>query len=173
MLELLERTNPDTLVGALTAVVIILGVVVGLTYVIVTWDLRRQKLYFEERRAFIDKGLAPPPERAKTPEETMAMWGMYTSKMQRQRLQFEERRLMIEKGMTPPPLLTPQTPEAYRRKGIVTASLGLGMSVGYFALTPENSFKELIGFAGPVLALLGIGFIIYSLHRKVAPPAGN
>jgi hypothetical protein len=167
MIGLLERINPETLVGALTIIIIAIGVP-GLA---MFWDLRRQKNYFDERQAFIEKGVTPPDEKRKTPEETMAMWGMYTSKMQSQRLQFEERRLMIEKGMTPPPLLLAKAPEQHRWKGIVTASLGLGLSVGYFALTPENAFKELVGFSGPVLAFLGIGLIFYSSQTKGGPPA--
>jgi hypothetical protein len=168
MIELLERINPDTLIGALT----VIAIVVGIPGAIIYWDLRREKLHFEERRSFIEKGMTPTPEKTKTPEQTMAMWGMYTSKMQRQHLQFEERRLMIEKGMTPPSLLVGPAPGGDRWKGIVIASLGLGMSVGYFALTPANTFKELIGFAGPILAFLGIGLIVYSSQTKDASPAG-
>jgi hypothetical protein len=169
MTEWLQRVDPEELVGAITFIILIVAAMIGIPASVIYWDLRKRRLEAEERRSFIEKGMTPPPSPVKTPEETMAMWGMYTTKMQRQRLQFEERRLMIEKGMTPPPFLPGSSPDRYRRNGFVMASLGLGLSVAYFALDPENSFKGLVGFAGPILAFLGIGLIVYSSQTKEAP----
>jgi hypothetical protein len=92
----------------------------------------------------------------------------------------EERRLMIEKGMTPPPLDvdllekgrpagTQATIDASLRTGIITLFVGLGL-IGAFLVMRYLAFTggflprhviSLLGPAGVLVALIGIGNLVY------------
>jgi hypothetical protein len=163
MWELLARMNPQEAVAMIFAVItiVVAGMVLGW---LIYWDYKKRRLQHEERRLMIDKGMAPPPM-VSTPGGTAAQ-----AKLHFQQLQFEERRFMIEKGMGPPPFLfdeTPQrTPAETIRRGMIMLCLGLGGSIGYFALEPTNEMKELIGFVAPILAASGVGFIVFAIWAK-------
>lgn len=92
----------------------------------------------------------------------------------------EERRLMIEKGMTPPPLDaelmarerpagTPASIESSLRTGVITLFVGLGL-IGAFLVMRYLVFADsffpthvisLLGPAGVLVALIGLGNLVY------------
>jgi hypothetical protein len=92
----------------------------------------------------------------------------------------EERRLMIEKGMTPPPLdaavLERERPagtqasvESSLRTGVITLFVGLGL-IGAFLVMRYLGFADsffpprvvaLLGPAGVLVALIGLGNLVY------------
>jgi hypothetical protein len=99
----------------------------------------------------------------------------------RKQAMLAERRLMIEKGMTPPPLdgelLDSKSPAGTRnavesslRNGIRTLFVGLGLIAAFLVLryvvgpdsTPiPGSVAALLGPAGALVALIGVGHLVY------------
>jgi hypothetical protein len=170
MWELLGRMNPQEATAMVFAVITI--VVAGLVLVwLIYWDYKKRRLQYEERRLMIDKGLTPPPMLS-TPGGTAAQ-----AQLHFQQRQFEERRLMIEKGMVPPPFLFDERPQrtsaANVHQAVILLGLGLGSSIGYFALDSTNEFKGLIGFAAPILVALGVGYIALAIWAKRQEPEEN
>jgi hypothetical protein len=109
----------------------------------------------------------------------------------RNRLMFEERRAMIEKGLAPPPL--PDTNgrrrkpegsallESSLRNGTILLFLGMGLGLGFVllqfvldanAIVIPAQVVPLFGVAGCIVALLGIGNLVYFYFaRSRFPPA--
>jgi hypothetical protein len=92
----------------------------------------------------------------------------------------EERRLMIEKGMTPPPLggaLLEHGPaagsrhaiESSLRSGVITLFVGLGLFGAFLVLrylvqgdtVIPSHVVSLLGPAGVLVALIGVGHLVY------------
>jgi hypothetical protein len=111
----------------------------------------------------------------------MGVIGMITEHRRKQAL-LEERRLMIEKGMTPPPLSeqvldagaptagTQSSIESSLKTGVITLFVGLGLMAAFlvlryvvaedFAVIPRP-FLALLGPAGALVSLIGIGNLFY------------
>lgn len=104
----------------------------------------------------------------------------------------EERRLMIEKGMMPPPLGnelldrgppagTPYSVEASLRTGIITLFVGLGLIGADLAMRHQlfggsffpRHFSSLLGPAGVLVALIGIGNLVYYAIARKRPHDGG
>ena len=99
----------------------------------------------------------------------------------RKQAMLAERRLMIEKGMTPPPLDqqllsgdhaagTRSDIEDSLRHGIILLFVGLGLFAAFLVLryvvgmggTPiPGNFASLLGPAGALVALIGVGHLVY------------
>ena len=108
----------------------------------------------------------------------VAFWAIYW-KHRTQRLQYEERQLMIEKGMTPPPVLPEGekrrwTPEDCLRYGTIMVFLGIGFGIASLVWVSQN--PPLLGVAGAIVGLLGVGNLVYyfiARGRKPAEPVGR
>ena len=104
----------------------------------------------------------------------------------------EERRLMIEKGMTPPPLDaelmekerpagTPASIESSLRTGIITLFVGLGLIgadlvIRYLVFADTfipRHVAALLGPAGVLVAVIGIGNLVYYAIARKRPHAGG
>lgn len=105
---------------------------------------------------------------------------MLTEHRRKQAL-LEERRLMIEKGMTPPPLNeqfldvgggsgTPASIESSLKAGIITLFVGLGLIAAFLLLryvvaddfiVIPRPVLSLLGPAGALVSLIGIGNLVY------------
>jgi hypothetical protein len=105
---------------------------------------------------------------------------MITEHRRKQAL-LEERRLMIEKGLTPPPLNeqildgggqsgTPASIESSLKAGIITLFVGLGLIAAFLLLryvvvedftAIPRPVLSLLGPAGALVSLIGIGNLVY------------
>jgi len=112
---------------------------------------------------------------------SMGVIGMITEHRRKQAL-LEERRLMIEKGMTPPPLSeqvldagapmagTQSSIESSLKTGVITLFVGLGLMAAFLVLryvvvedftVIPRPFLALLGPAGALVSLIGIGNLFY------------
>jgi hypothetical protein len=137
----------------LIAIILIVAVTSVIAWA-VYWDYRKKQLEREDRRFLIEKGITPPPVFAA---------GWPGVKQHEQQLRFEERRLMIEKGMDPPAEPQPK-PADYLRRGIILVCLGIGLAIGYSVIDmPDKEAEAFLGLLGPVLGLVGAGYVLYYL----------
>lgn len=116
----------------------------------------------------------------------VVFWAIYWA-YRKTHLQYRERQLMIEKGMEPPALLPeqqakkPPTPEESLRRGMIMVFLGIGFGIGYFilrssAIPDEAPPAWLLGLAGSIVGLLGIGNLAYYFiwrRHKTEEPVGR
>jgi hypothetical protein len=140
----------------------ILGVIAWGVY----WSYRKKQLYYEERRAMIEKGMEPPPE----PPPAVAGWPGV--KAQETQLKFAERRLRIEKGLPvqEEPQPQPLTPEERRRRGIMMLCAGAGIGVAALLLSfvgadGDDAVSWAAGL-GPLIAGIGLGHILSSRRTQ-------
>ena len=158
--------NPDERFGLWFAVlVIVLGATVAVWAIY--WEYRKRQLQHDERRSMIEKGMTPPPL------HPAGSWRQAYP----QQLRHEARLRMIEKGI--PVTLDDKKPwaiEDFLRRGTIMLFVGIGLGIAYFALSPTNDFKGLIGFLAPLLGSAGLGCIIYyylAKDRLSEKPAEN
>jgi hypothetical protein len=109
----------------------------------------------------------------------LVFWSIYWNHQKRQ-LQYHERQLMIEKGMTPPPMLVEEerksmTPEGSLRRGIVLASLAIGLAGAAIFLGNAGGGDAMrgMGVAAAIVGSLGVGNLVYYAvaRRKPDNPA--
>ena len=154
--------------------IIFLAVIAGGVTVclwLIYWVYRAKLLEREERRAMIERGIAPP---------SPAPAGWPGVRIREMELKAEERRLRIEKGLDIPPEEAPDTfgklterlngkPEAYLRRGLVALFAGLGVGVAYVLirlnldLAVAETREWLLGLSivAPVLALYGLAYVVF------------
>ena len=125
-----------------------------ITGIIVTAVLRAKRLEHEERRLMIEKGMTPPPRFS---------GGWPQVKQREVQARFEERRLMIEKGMVPPdvPEEGKWQHDDFLRRGLITFFLGIGLGIACYLLPADADFRPLLSFVSPVMAMFGLGCVIY------------
>jgi uncharacterized membrane protein YebE (DUF533 family) len=168
-----EKMSSDDVAGLLGFALMLAFVVLGAAVVAwaLYWDWRKKQLLYEERRAMLEKGMAPPP----LPTSFSIPGQLAQVKQELQKLKFDERRLMIEKGMVPPELpdedqIAPKTPAVALSRGTLLFFGGIGLEIAAFSIQPTNDLGKVLLFVAPVIGMVGLGYLVYYRFAKGRKP---